>query len=137
MAMTVCPGSCSPAGAEEVSLYEAVSGRAAVAAAVGRFCGRPLADPAPGPFLPGDVGARRRAYVVTVPGEALGGPGRYLGPGIAGAHRGLGIGVARFERTAADLAATAMSWAFPAAWPAASPGSRPGSSRPSRPRGAW
>src|SRR5271157_6356348 len=44
------------------------------------------------------------------------------GPGIAGAHRGLGIGVARFERTAAHLAATAMSWAFPAAWPAASPG---------------
>jgi truncated hemoglobin YjbI len=52
MTMTACPGSYSPAAAEAVSVCEAAGGRAAPAAAVGRFCGRLPADPAPGPFFP-------------------------------------------------------------------------------------
>ena len=52
------------------------------------------------------VSARHRAYVVTVLGEALGGPERYGGPGIAGAHHGLGIGDTHFERAATHLGAT-------------------------------
>jgi len=103
MTITTNPGSCAPAEAEAVSVYEAIGGRAALAAAVDRFYSRLLADPVLGPFFPGGVGARHRAYVVTVLGEALGGPERYRGPDIAGAHRGLGISGAHFERAAAHL----------------------------------
>ena len=106
MTMTTCTDICSPAEAEAISVYEAIGGRAAVTAAVDRFYGRLLADPALGPFFPGGVGARHHAYVVTILGEALGGPERYRGPDIAGAHRGLGISDAHFERAAAHLATT-------------------------------
>src|SRR5215470_11688884 len=82
---------------------EAISGRPALSAAVDVFYGRLIADPVLGPFFPGGVGARHRAYVVTVLGEALGGPERYRGPDIAGAHRGLGISGAHFDRAAAHL----------------------------------
>ncbi|HEX5289643.1 MAG TPA: group 1 truncated hemoglobin, partial [Streptosporangiaceae bacterium] len=54
-----------------------------------------------------------RAYVVTVLGEAMGGPERYRGPDIAGAHRGLGISDAHFERAAGHLAATLDELAVP------------------------
>src|SRR5215470_4005663 len=96
----------SPAAAEAISIYDAIGGRAALTAAVDRFYGRLVADPALGPFFPGGAGARHRAYVVTILGEALGGPERYRGPDIAGAHRGLGIGDAYCERAAAHLGAT-------------------------------
>jgi hemoglobin len=91
---------------EAVTVYEAIGGRAAVGAAVDGLYGRLLADPVLGPFFPGGVGPRHRAYVVTILGEALGGPERYRGPDLAAAHRGLGISDAHFDRTAAHLAAT-------------------------------
>src|SRR5262245_20270436 len=106
MTITTCPDSYAPAGAEAISIYQAIGGRAALAAAVDRFYGRLLADPDLGPFFPGGVGARHRAYVVTVLGEALGGPERYRGPDIAGAHRGLAISDAHFDRAAACLSAS-------------------------------
>jgi hemoglobin len=106
MTMTTCPDTRVPADAEPISIYEAIGGRAALTAAVDRFYGRLLADPALGPFFPGGVGARHRAYVITVLGEALGGPERYRGPDIVGAHRGLGISDAHFDRAAAHLGAT-------------------------------
>ena len=96
----------SPAVTEAISVYDAIGGRAALTAAVDRFYGRLLADPALGPLFPRGVGARHRAYVVTILGEALGGPERYRGPDIAGAHRGLAIGDAHFDRAAAHLGAT-------------------------------
>jgi len=97
----------TPASAEEeISLYEAIGGRPALTAAVDVFYGRLIADPVLGPFFPGGVGARHRAYVVTALGEALGGPERYRGPDIASAHRGLGISDAHFDRAAACLVAT-------------------------------
>ena len=105
MTMTTCAGICSPAEAEAISIYEAIGGRAAVTAAVDRLCRRLLADPALAPFFPGGVGARHRAYLVTILGEALGGPGRYRGPDLAGAHHGLGVRDAHFERAAGHLAA--------------------------------
>ena len=86
-----------------VSVYEAIGGRAALAAAVNDFYGRLLADPVLSPLFPHGAGARHRAYVVTILGEALGGPERYRGPEIAGAHRGLGIAEAHFDRAAAHL----------------------------------
>ena len=103
----------SAAGTEEISIYEAIGGRAALTAAVDRFYGRLLADPAISAFFHGGVGPRHRAYVVTVLGEALGGPERYRGPGIAGAHRDLGIGDGHFDLAAAHLAATLDELAVP------------------------
>ena len=91
---------------EEISVYQAIGGRTALAAAVDDFYGRLLADPVLGPFFPGGAGARHRAYVVTILGEALGGPERYRGPDIAAAHGGLGITDAHFNLAAAHLYAT-------------------------------
>ena len=104
MTITTYPDSSAPAQA--VSVYEAIGGRAALVAAVDNFYGRLLADPVLGPFFPGGVGPKHRAYVVTALGEALGGPERYRGPDITGAHRGLGISDAHFDRAAAHLGAT-------------------------------
>jgi hemoglobin len=106
MTMTTCADTSAAAEAEATSVYEAIGGRSALVAAVDDFYGRLLADPTLGPFFPGGVGARHRAYVVTVLGEALGGPERYRGPDIAGAHRGLGISDAHFDRAAGHLGAT-------------------------------
>ena len=106
MTMTTCADTSAAAGVEAISMYEAIGGRPALVAAVDDFYGRLLADPTLGPFFPGGVGARHRAYVVTVLGEALGGPERYRGPDIAGAHRGLGISDAHFDRAAGHLGAT-------------------------------
>jgi len=91
---------------EEISVYQAIGGRTALAAAVDDFYGRLLADPVLGPFFPGGAGARHRAYVVTILGEALGGPERYRGPDIVAAHGGLGITDAHFDLAAAHLYAT-------------------------------
>ena len=106
MTMTTCADTSAAAEAEATSVYEAIGGRSALVVAVDDFYGRLLADPTLGPFFPGGVGARHRAYVVTVLGEALGGPERYRGPDIAGAHRGLGISDAHFDRAAGHLGAT-------------------------------
>ena len=106
MTMTTCAGPAVPAEAEAISVYEAIGGRAALTAAVDDFYGRLLADPVLGPLFPMGAGARHRAYVVTILGEALGGPERYRGPDIAAAHRGLGINDAHFDRAAFHLRAT-------------------------------
>jgi hypothetical protein len=75
MAIFTCSAAIAPE-AEKLSVYEAIGGRAAVVAAVDRFYGRLLDDHVLGPFFPGGVGVRYRAYVVTIP-VALGGPERY------------------------------------------------------------
>ena len=75
-------------------------------AAVDGLYGRLLADPELGPFFPGGVKARHRAYFITLMGQALGGPERYRGPDLTAAHRGLGISGAHFDRAAAHLAGT-------------------------------
>ena len=111
--MTVCTDTAAPAEATTVSIYQAIGGRAAVTAAVEGFFGRLLADPVLSGFFPGGVGPRHRAYLVTVLGEALGGPERYRGPDLAKAHGGLGITNADFDRTAGHLAATLDSLGVP------------------------
>jgi len=104
--MTICSDTAAPADALAVNVYRAIGGRAAVVAAVDGLYGRLLADPVLSGFFPGGVGPRHRAYVVTILGEALGGPERYRGPDLVKAHRGLGITDADFDRTAGHLAAT-------------------------------
>jgi hemoglobin len=111
--VTVCTDTAAPAEATAVSIYQAIGGRAAVTAAVEGFVERLLADPALSGFFPAGVGPRHRAYLVTVLGEALGGPERYRGPDLAKAHVGLGITDADFDRTAGHLAATLDSLGVP------------------------
>ena len=103
-----------PASSAATSLYEAVGGHAALVAAVDGLFGRLLADPQLAPFFPGGVGDRHRRYVVTMLAEALGGPHRYRGPGLADSHQSLGITGAQFERTAAHLAGTLHELGVPA-----------------------
>jgi hemoglobin len=103
MTIFTCSAAIAPE-AEKLSVYEAIGGRAGVVAAVGNFYRRLLDDPVLGSFFPGGVGVRYRAYVVTILGEALGGPERYRGD-MVGAHRGLGIGDAHCDHAAAYLGA--------------------------------
>jgi len=111
--VTVSTDTAAPAEATAVSIYEAIGGRAAVAAAVEGFYERLLADPVLSGFFPGGVAPRHRAYLITILGEALGGPERYRGPDLAKAHGGLGITDADFDRTAGHLAATLDSLGVP------------------------
>jgi hemoglobin len=113
MTTTNIPASAPAAECEPVSIYEAIGGRAALRAAVDILYGRLLADPELAPFFPDGVGVRHRAYVVTVLGEALGGPERYQGPILADAHRGLGITDAQFDRTAGHLSDSLDELAVP------------------------
>ena len=111
--MTISPDTLAPAEAIPVNVYQAIGGRAAVSAAVGGLYGRLLADPLLSRFFPGGVAAMHRAYVVTILGEALGGPERYRGPDLAKAHRGLGITDADFDQTAVHLSDTLDSLGVP------------------------
>ena len=103
MTIFTCSVAIAPE-AEKLSVYEAIGGRAAVVAAVDNFYRRLLDDPVLRPFFPGGVGVRYRAYVVTILGEALGGPERYRGD-MVGAHRGPGISDAHFGRAADHVGA--------------------------------
>ena len=91
---------------EEISLYHAIGGRRSLVAAVQGFYGRLVADPEIAPFFPEGVTAQHKAYVVTVLGEALGGPERYRGPDLAKAHTHLGITDHHFNLAASHLDAT-------------------------------
>jgi|GEM_PF-749175 len=102
--MTVTSDTSLPA--ETISVYQAIGGRTALSAAVDDFFGRLLADPVLGPFFRRGAGPVHRAYLVTILGEALGGPERYRGPDIAAAHHGLGITGTHFDLAAAHLHAT-------------------------------
>lgn len=111
--MTVYSDTAAPAEATAVNIYQAIGGRAAVTAAVEGFYERLLADPVLSGFFPGGVAPRHRAYLVTILGEALGGPERYRGPDLVKAHSRLGITDADFDRTAGHLAATLDSLGVP------------------------
>src|SRR5262249_24770365 len=111
--MTTCTDAAAPADATAVNVYHAIGGPAAVAAPVEGFYEPPLPQPVLSGCFPGGVGPRHRAYLITILGEALGGPERYRGPDLAAAHRGLGITDADFDRTAGHLAATLDSLGVP------------------------
>jgi len=113
MTTTTDLDSTAPADAEAISVYEAIGGRAALVAAVDGFYERLLADPDLGPLFPRGAAPKHRAYVVTILGEALGGPERYRGPDVAGAHRGLRINDAHFDRAASHLDATLAGLGVP------------------------
>src|SRR5262249_49077511 len=85
------------------TIYEAIGGRPALKAAVDGLFARLIADPELGRFFPAGVGQVHRGFLITLLGEALGGPERYRGPDLTVAHRGLSISDAHFNRTAALL----------------------------------
>lgn len=91
---------------EEISLYYAIGGRRSLVAAVHQFYDRLFADPEIAPFFPSGVTTQHKAYLVTVLGEALGGPERYRGPDLAEAHRHLGITDHHFNLVAGHLDGT-------------------------------
>jgi hemoglobin len=97
----------------EISIYDAIGGRPSLVAAVDDFYGRLLDDPVLGPNFHGNVAERHKRYVVTVLGEALGGPERYRGPDLAKAHSRLAITDAHFDRAAGHLAATLEGLGLP------------------------
>jgi len=102
--MTTMTISAAPAAEPVVqTIYEAIGGRPALRAAVDGLFGRLIADPELGKFFPAGVGEVHRGFVITLLGQALGGPERYRGPDLVAAHRGLGITDAHFNRTAALL----------------------------------
>jgi|SRR5215472_7691987 len=113
MTMTSLTDPAVSAEAEACTIYAAIGGRPAVTAAVDDFFARVLSDPVLGPFFPGGVGARHRAYVVTVLGAALGGPERYRGPDLTAAHRGRGISDTHFDRALNCLDATLAGLGVP------------------------
>jgi hemoglobin len=99
---------------EAVSIYAAIGGRPALKAAVGGLYARLLADPVLAPIFPNGVSEPHQNFVVTLLGEALGGPERYRGPDLTAAHRALGITGAQFDLTAAHLDATLRELGIPA-----------------------
>jgi len=99
--------------ANTITLYDAIGGHPALKAAVDDFFARLIADPELGPFFPHGVGARHRGYLVTVLGEALGGPSRYHGPDLASAHGHLGVTDAQFDRAAGCLDETLTGLGVP------------------------
>ena len=99
--------------ANTITLYDAIGGHPALKAAVDDFFARLIADPELGPFFPHGVGARHRGYIVTVLGEALGGPSRYHGPDLASAHGHLGVTDAQFDRAAGCLDETLTGLGVP------------------------
>ncbi len=102
-------------GAErEVTVYEAIGGRAALTAAVDGLYGRLLADPELSGFFAQGVSDRHRRYVVTILAEALGGPERYRGPDLTRTHSSLGISDASFDAVAAHLHIVLSDLAVPA-----------------------
>ena len=111
---TICTDQLTPpvndatghAATEEISLYYAIGGRRSLVAAVEDFYDRLFADPEIVPFFPEGVTARHQAYLVTVLGEALGGPERYRGPDLAQAHPHLSITDHHFNLVAGHLDAT-------------------------------
>jgi hemoglobin len=91
---------------EEIILYHAIGGRRSLVAAVHLFYDRLFADPEIAPFFPQGVTAQHKAYLVTVLGEALGGPERYRGPDLREVHRHLSITDHHFNLVAGHLDAT-------------------------------
>jgi hemoglobin len=103
----------SHASTVESSIYYAIGGHPSLVVAVDQFYARLLDDPVLAPFFPGGVDIKHRRFVVTVLGEALGGPERYHGPELGMAHSQLGITDALFGRTAGHLDATLEDMGLP------------------------
>ena len=101
------------ASQDVATLYRAIGGHEAVAAVVDVFYRRVLADDQLAGFFAGiDLQTLRRHQAAFLD-VALDGPGRYRGRPLRGAHHGLGITAAQFERMLNHLAAALHECAVP------------------------
>lgn len=99
----------------QASLFEAVGGAPAIAAAVDAFYTRVLGDPTLSGFFVGvnvdRLKSQQRAFFTA----ALGAPQPYTGRSVAQAHAGLNIADAHFNSVARHLTATLASLGVPEA----------------------
>jgi hemoglobin len=89
--------------AAEPTIFETIGGDAALAAVVGDFYDRVLADPALAPFFAGTNMARLKGRQAEFFAAALGGPVPYSGASMRDAHRGRGITQRHFDLVAGHL----------------------------------
>ena len=88
------------------TIYDEIGGETGVATAVDDFYARVLLDPELGHFFDGASMPRQILHFRAFLAAALGGPQRFLGPGIRDAHKGAGVTDAAFDRAVGHLVAT-------------------------------
>lgn len=96
-----------------MSIFDAIGGGPAVAAAVDDFYVRVLADPALAPFFDDTDMARLKAHQRAFLAAAIGGGDLYSGRDMAGAHDGLGISNENFDAVVGHLVATLTALGVP------------------------
>lgn len=101
------------AGAVLDTIYDRIGGETSIRAAVDRLYQRVLADPPLRHFFTGvDMSMLKRQQCAFF-AQALGGPAKYRGAGMRGAHAGLNIEQKHFDRVAAHLAGALGSLRVP------------------------
>jgi hemoglobin len=98
----------------QTTIYEAIGGKAAVAAAVEEFYRRVLADDVLAPYFTHSDLNRLKAHQRAFFTVALGGGGAYTGRAMGAAHAGRNISSEAFDRVAVHLADTLASLGVPA-----------------------
>ena len=93
----------------QASVYEQIGGQPALQAAVDQFYRRVLADPSLVPYFAQTDLDRLKAHQRAFFAVALNGPNEYTGRTMRGAHAGLGITNAAFDRVAQHLTGTLAS----------------------------
>jgi hemoglobin len=96
-----------------VTIYDAIGGPTAVAAAVDDFYARVLADPSLAPFFTDIDLSRLRSHQRAFIAAAIGGPEIYAGRDMGAAHAGLGITDADFDAVVGHLVDTLASLGVP------------------------
>ncbi len=96
-----------------MSIFDAIGGAPAVAAAVDDFYSRVLGDPALAPFFDTTDMTRLKAHQRAFLAAAIGGPELYSGRDMSGAHAGLGISDDDFDAVVGHLVATLTGLGVP------------------------
>jgi hemoglobin len=96
------------------SIYDAIGGEPAVAAAVEDLYARILGDRALAHYFAGTDMKRQRSHLRAFVAAALGGPQLYAGRDMNDAHTGLGVTAGAFDRVVAHLAAALAGLGVPA-----------------------
>ncbi|UUY03837.1 group 1 truncated hemoglobin [Svornostia abyssi] len=96
-----------------MAIYDDIGGRDAVAAAVGIFYDKVVADDLLGPYFTGRDMARQQSHMRAFLAVALGGPDVYAGRDMRAAHAGLQITDVAFDRVVELLVATLQQLEVP------------------------
>ena len=95
------------------SVYDAIGGDEAVAAAVDQFYVRALSDPELAPYFEHIDMRRQQSHMRAFLAAALGGPQLYSGRDMRAAHAHAGVTVDEFDRAVAHLVDTLESLSVP------------------------